>query len=365
LNWYQLKNTDSIISPSLLVYPDRIRKNLELMITIAGDVKKLRPHIKTHKMVEIVSLQQAYGIEKFKCATIAEAELLGLCEAKDILLAMQPVKSQLERFFKLIKKYPKSKFSTIIDNPDTLSSINSKARDVDITISLWLDINNGMNRTGIISNQGAFDLFVKMTETSNVFAEGLHVYDGHIHNEDLLERTDVCNNDFEAVIQLKEKLQHVGVPVLNIVVGGSITFPIHAKRDGVDLSPGTTLLWDAGYTNHYKDLGFVPAAVLLTRVVSNPTSKSTCLDLGHKSVASEMPFPRVQFLGDKSIAQLSQHEEHLVIQSKGEYEIGKDFYTIPIHICPTVSKYAKVYVIENNELKTTWEVLARDHQLKI
>ena len=103
MNWYQLKNTDSIISPSLLVYPDRIRKNLELMITIAGDVKKLRPHIKTHKMVEIVSLQQAYGIEKFKCATIAEAELLGLCEAKDILLALQPVKSQLERFFKLIK----------------------------------------------------------------------------------------------------------------------------------------------------------------------------------------------------------------------------------------------------------------------
>ena len=365
MNWYQLKNTDTIISPSLLVYPDRIKRNIELMIAIAGDVNKLRPHIKTHKMVEIVQLQQTYGIQKFKCATIAEAELLGICKAEDALLAMQPVRSQMDRFFELIEKYPETKFSTIIDNQDTLSTFESKASNIDITVPLWLDINNGMNRTGILPDDNALELFVNMTKSNNINAEGFHVYDGHIHAKDVFEREQICNEYFEPVLQLKRNLKNKGIEVLNIVVGGSITFPIHAKRGDVDLSPGTTLLWDAGYKSLYKDLNFVPAAVLLTRVVSNPTSKRTCLDLGHKSVASEMTFPRVQFLGDQSIDQLSRHEEHLVIQNKGEYKIGKDFYVIPIHICPTVSKYESVHVIENNEVKTRWKVLARDHQLKI
>lgn len=60
--WFTVLNTKNIISPSLLVYPDRIEKNIQLMITIAGGVEFLRPHIKTHKIAEIVQMQQNYGI---------------------------------------------------------------------------------------------------------------------------------------------------------------------------------------------------------------------------------------------------------------------------------------------------------------
>ncbi len=83
------------------------------MVEMAGGTEFLRPHIKTHKMAEIVKMQMAQGIQKFKCATIAEAELLALCGAKDILLAMQAVGANRSRFFKLMESYPKSKNAPI------------------------------------------------------------------------------------------------------------------------------------------------------------------------------------------------------------------------------------------------------------
>ena len=73
--WYKAANINSIVSPALLVYPDRVEANIIKMIETAGDVKRLRPHVKTHKMSEIIKLQLSHGIRNFKCSTIAEAEM--------------------------------------------------------------------------------------------------------------------------------------------------------------------------------------------------------------------------------------------------------------------------------------------------
>ncbi len=61
-HWYQLFETSGLISPSLLVYPERIEKNIETMITMAGGTASLLPHVKTHKMAEIIQMQIAHGI---------------------------------------------------------------------------------------------------------------------------------------------------------------------------------------------------------------------------------------------------------------------------------------------------------------
>jgi len=157
--WYELKEIKNVVSPSLLVYPDRIEKNIELMLSMVGESSSLRPHIKTHKTAEIIKMQMGQGINKFKCATIAEAELLAQCNAQDILLAMQIVGANIRRFLSLIKKYPDSKFSTLVDNQDTLNEIGEIATEERIVISLWMDINVGMNRTGISPNEKAVELF--------------------------------------------------------------------------------------------------------------------------------------------------------------------------------------------------------------
>ncbi|MFT5029595.1 MAG: D-serine deaminase-like pyridoxal phosphate-dependent protein, partial [Candidatus Binatia bacterium] len=64
-NWYQIENADEIPSPALLVYPERIRENIRNMVELTGDSARLRPHVKTHKMAEVIKLQVAAGIVKF------------------------------------------------------------------------------------------------------------------------------------------------------------------------------------------------------------------------------------------------------------------------------------------------------------
>src|SRR5438309_882794 len=105
-SWHEISNVAEIDSPALLIYPDRVEENVRRMIAITGGPERLRPHVKTHKLTEIVQMQMAMGIAKFKCATIAEAEMVAGCGAPDVLLAYQPVGPKVQRFVQLIKKFP-------------------------------------------------------------------------------------------------------------------------------------------------------------------------------------------------------------------------------------------------------------------
>ena len=78
-----------------------------------------------------------------------------------------------------------------------------------------------------------------------------------------------------------------------------------------------------------------------------------------------MSLPRIDILGIASSKQISQSEEHLVVDGLENLEIGQVVYAVPIHICPTVSKYKKVLVVSKNIIVDSWDILARDHQLKI
>lgn len=366
-NWYEIANTSNLLSPSLLVYPERIEENIRTMVAISGSVSNLRPHIKTHKMAEIVQMQQRHGIQKFKCATIAEAELLGQCGAHDVLLAMQPVGANMNRFFGLMDAFPKSRFSTLVDHEVALSQIAQMAAEKNKIAALYLDINSGMNRTGCIPDEGAISLYSAMENDPNIIAKGFHVYDGHIRNSDLGERTAVCNTAFQKVLELKDAVKKAGIIVPDIIAGGSPSFPIHSQRTGVDASPGTTLLWDARYAELFPDMPFLHAAVLFIRILSKPAENILCFDLGHKSVAPEMGFPRVCILGLEDSEQIGQSEEHLVVQTSraAEFEVGDGFYAIPTHICPTVAKYEEVLTVSDRAVTGAWKVAARNQKITI
>jgi len=184
-NWYKIGNTDEVTSPSLLVYPDRIEANIKKMIEIAGGVDRLRPHVKTHKMPEIIKLQMKYGIYKFKCATISETEMVARCGASDILLAIQPVGPNIGRFFNLKEEFKNIKISCIADNEEVIIQLSDMARKTGLETHVWLDINNGMNRTGVIPGEKAARLYKRIVDSPMLVAEGFHVYDGHIHELDL------------------------------------------------------------------------------------------------------------------------------------------------------------------------------------
>ena len=365
--WYIVNNVEDIPSPSLLVYPDRVEVNIMRMKAISGEVNLLRPHVKTHKMPEIIRFQMKHGINKFKCATIAEAEMVAHTGAKDILLAIQPVGPNIERFFKLKQQFPATKFSCIVDSEEVVFKLSEAARAASLEANLYIDINNGMNRTGISPGQGAARLFKLITDQPGLKAEGLHVYDGHIHEHNFSEREKACNEAFKPVSELADELRKTITRPLPIIAGGTPTFPIHATRRGVETSPGTVLLWDYGYSSTFTDLDFLHSAVLLTRIVSKPGKDLICLDLGHKAIGSEMPQPRVKFPDMDNYDIIGHNEEHMVIRSElaGNMKTGDVLYGIPYHICPTVDRYDMVTVVRHGMASDEWKVEARRRKITI
>src|SRR6478735_6311814 len=116
-DWYTILNVEDLDSPALVFYPERVKNNIAKLLTmVPGKEDQLRPHVKTAKSKEPVLLMMEKGIRKFKCATIAEAEMLGQCNVPDVLLAYQPVKPRLSRLFTLIELYPNTVFSCLVDN---------------------------------------------------------------------------------------------------------------------------------------------------------------------------------------------------------------------------------------------------------
>src|SRR6478735_9057620 len=156
-DWYSIKNINSIDSPALVVYPELVKQNIAWAVQLVGDVNKLRPHVKTNKMAEVCRLMMDAGITKFKCATIAEAEMLAQIGAPDVLLAYQPVGPKMERLIKLIQTYPNTSFSCLIDNDETSAQLSHLCVHHAIRLPVFIDVNNGMNRTGI-SPQKVMDL---------------------------------------------------------------------------------------------------------------------------------------------------------------------------------------------------------------
>ena len=364
-NWYRFEGVEQVDSPALLIYSEKVVQNIELVKTMVPSVDMLRPHVKTNKSADAATLMIQYGISKFKCATIAEAEMLGMIQAKDVLLAYQPTAAKLQRLLKTISAYPETKFSCLVDNIDTAVMISNAAQQMEISVAVFIDLNVGMNRTGI-SPALAFDLFIEVMLLPGITFSGFHAYDGHIGDKDLVERAEHCDIDFASTEVLRKKIQGYGYPNPLLVAGGTPTFNLHSKREHVECSPGTFIYWDKGYYDAMPEQDFSFAAVVLTRVVSLPDESKICIDLGHKAIASENSLQnRVYFLKAPALKPYSHSEEHMVIEA-GEghgYKIGDLLYGVPYHVCPTVALYNKAYIISDNKLNGAWPITSRGREI--
>lgn len=365
-NWFLIKNVEQVDSPALVVYPDRVKKNIALLKEMIGEVQRLRPHAKTHKSKEAALLLMEAGIRKFKCATIAEAEMLAAVKAKDVLLAYQPVGPKVDRFVSLIKTYPATRFSCLVDDTTAAESISEKAQAAGLQIPVYIDLNTGMNRTGVAPDEKATALYRQGNKLKGIKPVGLHAYDGHIADAGFETRRKRCDEAYATVENLKKTLVNEGFEEPVIVAGGSPTFPIHAGRENVECSPGTFIYWDAGYQQNLPEQGFLPAALVITRIISLPNETTVCTDLGHKSIAAENVLnKRVVFLNAPELQPVGQSEEHLVLQAEKNhpYKVGDVLYGLPYHICPTCALYERALIVEDGNLTTEWKIEARDRKL--
>jgi D-serine deaminase-like pyridoxal phosphate-dependent protein len=237
-----------------------------------------------------------------------------------------------------------------------------------LTVPVYIDLNVGMNRTGIIPGTAAIQLYMNCSQMKGIIPIGLHAYDGHIHDAGFNTRKQRCDEAFISVEEMKNELTAKGFPAPVIVAGGSPTFPIHCKRKNIECSPGTFIYWDKGYMDMCPEQNFLPAALLITRVISLPGGAKICLDLGHKSVAAENELAkRVYFLNAPGLKFISQSEEHLVAEAGNNhsYNIGDVLFGIPFHICPTVALYENAFTVENGKLSGEWKIIARNRKISL
>ncbi len=365
MSWYTINNIEDIDSPALVLYRERVLENVNLAVRMIKDVNLFRPHVKTNKISEVCVMMMEAGISKFKCATIAEAEMLAMINAKDVLLAYQPVGPKTKRLLQLVRQYPQTKFSCLIDNLSVAKGLAEVFSENEMVMDVFIDLNIGMNRTGI-QPKCAFDLLKEIEKIEGIKFVGLHAYDGHIRDADIMQRQQKSDMAFRAVIDLAEQIENATQQTVTIVAGGTPTFPTHIKRN-VECSPGTFVFWDWGYKNQLPDEPFGFAALVITRVISIVDDKTITTDLGHKSVAAENPFPRVHFLNAVDAQPVGQSEEHLILKvaDSSQYKIGGVLYGVPVHICPTVALYGKAWIIDNNQADAMWKVVARDRTITI
>ena len=368
MNWYTIENIDQLDTPALVVFPERVRENIRLAVEMVGSPSRLRPHVKTHKSPDAARLMLAAGIAQFKCATIAEAEMLAIAGAQDVLLAYQPVGPKVVRLAELIRKYPDTLFSCLIDRYEAASAMARIFAAAGLNVPVYLDLDLGMDRTGISPGPEALDLYLKVVPLEGITVVGLHAYDGHIRDTDIEIRQQKCDAAFAAVTDLQTAiaaLSRPGSPGLSVIAGGSPTFPVHARRAAAmfQCSPGTFVYWDKGYADNCPEQPFSPAALVVTRVVSLRGETRLCLDLGHKSISAENDIGRrVFFPQAPGLRPIGQSEEHLVVEAgPGHgFSIGDVLYGIPFHVCPTVALYERAFTVENGRLTGEWKNVARD-----
>ncbi|WEK38197.1 MAG: D-TA family PLP-dependent enzyme [Candidatus Pseudobacter hemicellulosilyticus] len=367
LPWYTIHDAHLLDSPALVIYPQRVQANINRLLASIDDKQRLRTHVKTHKSNDVLQLLLQSGISRFKCATIAEAEMLAAGGARDILLAYQPTGPKLQRFIALVEKYPAVEWACLCDHEKTARQQSAAFTAAGITVPVYIDLNVGMDRTGILPAL-ALDLYQLCATLPGIQPVGLHVYDGHLRQRDLAQRKQAVNEAFALVTALADAIVKAGLATPLIVAGGSPSYPIHAQRAAVQCSPGTFIFWDKGYIENLPEQPFEPAALLLTRVVSLPTPTTLCLDLGHKSVTAENDISkRVVFLNAPDLQLISQSEEHGIVSAPEghQHTIGELLYALPWHICPSVALYERAQVIEDGKRKGEWRITARDRQLTI
>lgn len=359
---YNVKNIISLDSPSLLIFTEIVESNIKKMIEMAGTPQRLVPHVKTNKSAEVIKRMISHGIEHFKCSTIAEAELVAQAGGTSVLIAHQLVGPKIVRLLKLIETYPKTFFSSLVDDVQLISRMQHLFNATGQIAHVYIDVNNGMDRSGAEVKKLP-ELIQHIGICDSIELMGWHVYDGHHREENVAERESSMNKDLKPFFDFVENRSDLPQVV---IAGGSPAFPVHAKNQQVLCSPGTSVYWDWGYGDRFQEQPFEYAALLLTRIISKPTEGIVTIDLGHKAVAAENTIDkRIRFLNLTGYELLSQSEEHgvLKVEDWETLNVGDELLGVPYHVCPTVNLYDNAYAITAGNEVNIWEIAGRKRKI--
>ena len=362
---------ERIVTPALLIDRERVAHNVMTTIgLLGGDPNRWRPHVKTAKLWYTMHMLVEAGVLHFKCATGLELRVACEAGARDVLLAFPLVGANAVRLHEIAQQHPGVCVSVRAESRAQIEQWR------DAGIGVFLDINPGMNRTGV--PQEREDEIIELCRAivqARIPFRGLHYYDGHLSKYDIAERCSHAHRGYDRLMELVAALGKAGIETPEVITAGTPAFPCSISYAAFGdapfvhrVSPGTVVYCD---TTALKQLpaeyGYIPAAAVMTRVISHPAPEIITCDAGHKTVSADAGVPTCAVMGHPELEPMTPSEEHLPMKVNGAAapRIGDTLFLVPRHICPTVNNFDEAVIVQSGYALRVEPVSARGRERPI
>lgn len=366
---YRIKDISRVLTPALAIYPQIVDANIQTTLRLlGGDANRWRPHVKTSKLGFIMRRLVDRGIENFKCST--SLELSTACEAgaKDVTVAYPMVGANAKRIIEIADQFSGVRVSALVESKEHISAWR------DSRVGLFIDVNPGMNRTGIEEDRADEMIrLARLIQTARAGFRGLHYYDGHLSSLAMDERERTAHRGYDRLMAVIGAFERAGIEVGEIITAGTPAFPCTLSYSAFDgsrfihrASPGTVVYNDCSSLAQLPlDYGYRPAAIVASTVVSRPSQGRLTCDAGHKTVSADAGSPTCAVLGHPELLPSKPSEEHLpidVAEGSPMPAIGDSLLLVPKHICPTVNNFDHAIIIEDGRVSRVEPVTARGRE---
>lgn len=357
---------EAIRTPALVIDLDAVRENIDATLRLLdGDPNRWRPHLKTAKLALTMRRMRELGVTQAKCSTTLELETA--CEEgyRDVLLAYPVTGPQVHMVNRIADRYPGTAISVLVEDAAMVAPWRGSR------IGLFIDLNSGMDRTGMLM-EGHDQILglARGIEGSGLRFAGLHYYDGHAADFEPNEAAARVHAGYDRLLTLIRRLEAAGVGTPEVVTAGTPAFPFARDYRGFSeagvihrVSPGTVVYNDRRSMQQLPgDAGFRPAVFVLAQVVSHPGPTRFCTDAGHKSVSADAGDPTCEVVGHSEYVARHPSEEHLPFDVPAGAPLpsrGTLLWLWPSHVCPTVNNFDHAVIVSSGKFQGVERVTAR------
>lgn len=354
-------------TPALLLDKNKLIKNIDYIVTLAEKYRvNYRPHIKTHKSIDIVKMQLDKGAVGITVATVGEAEVMVEAGVKDILIAF-PV-SNLAQLDVIKKLQEKTKITLAVDSEaqvDILASHFQASQPLEV----WIKVNAGLNRCGVEPREEVVELAKYIQKTSSLILTGIFTHAGQSYAASSLDQVKAIAQKETQVIRESALLcEEAGILIKHRSVGSTPTFQYYDDMTEItEIRPGNAVFFDMvqvglGVVKVEQCALSVLASVATSkanRIVIDAGSKTLALDKGAHGNDSIQGHGRILEYPELVLEKLSEEHGVIPLEEKAAVAVGEKITIIPNHACPVANLFHTYHLIEDGEVVDQFEVSAQ------
>ena len=358
---------DVLDTPALVLDRRVVEANIARTVEIAQAAgARLRPHIKTHRMLAVAQLQIAAGAQGICCAKTGEAEVFADGGIDDIFIANQVVGAAKMR--RLLALAERVRLAVGVDHPDQIELLSQAFRGAD-PLDLSIEIDVGQRRTGVVEPREAVALAQRILDAPGLALRGVYTHEGHDYAaRDDADLAVIADQAQRQMLDAAQAIRDATGAACEVSMGSTPSLFARKFHAGIDeLRPGTAVFNDGSHANFLGHTDWCAATVLAT-VVNRPAPDRAVVDAGAKALTSDRRGPSIlensgfgMVVGRPEATIVSLSDEHgvLSVPDADAYAIGEVIQIIPNHICPCVNLYDHAFVARDGIVREVWEVSAR------